>query len=140
MEAFEDIDNHTIERFYNNYLKSNGDPQQRIVVLGVWSVDIKEQIKYLTDEADNAEMHRIVIRGTTHERQRPERSTRFVQGSVQDSLIKRKITDPIEENWIGNKWKKDHNNSKRPSLNQISAGLIAEAMFQLKLAMGDIKE
>ena len=27
-----------------------------------------------------------------------------------------------------------------PSLNQISAGLIAEAMFQLKLAMGNMKE
>ena len=35
---------------------------------------------------------------------------------------------------------KEHNNGEYPSLNQISEGLIAEAMFQLKLAMGDMKE
>ena len=35
---------------------------------------------------------------------------------------------------------KKFNNGKLPSLNQISAGLIAEAMHQLKLAMGDVVE
>ena len=63
MEAFSDIENMTIERFYNNYIKSNGDAQHRIVVLGLWSVDIKERLKFLTDEPDNAEMHRFFIRG-----------------------------------------------------------------------------
>ena len=35
---------------------------------------------------------------------------------------------------------KEFNNSKMASLNQISTGLIAEAMYQLKLAMGKIKD
>ena len=56
MKAFEDIENQTIERFYNNYVMSNFDPKYRIVVLGLWSVDIKERIKYLTDEPENKEM------------------------------------------------------------------------------------
>ena len=63
MEAFSDIENMTVERFYNNYIKSKGDAQHRIVELGLWSIDIKERLKFLTDEPDNAEMHRIVIRG-----------------------------------------------------------------------------
>ncbi len=55
MEAFDDIENLTIERFYNNYLKTNGHQKYRIVELGKWSVDIKERLKFLTDEPDNAE-------------------------------------------------------------------------------------
>ena len=139
MEAFDDIDNMTIERFYNNYLTSNGDKQYRLVVLGVWSVDIKERLKIFTDDPDNTSMHRIVVRGSTHQRQRPQNS-RFVQGSVRDSLIKRKISDKIERNWIGEKWKKEHNNNKLPSLNQIEVGLVMEAMVQIQLAMGKISE
>ena len=35
---------------------------------------------------------------------------------------------------------KDHNNGKLPSLNQIEAGLIAEAHVQIELAMGKIND
>ena len=48
--------------------------------------------------------------------------------------------DKVEPNWIGKTWMKEYNNGLMPSLNQISEGLIAEAMFQLESAMGDIKE
>ena len=49
-------------------------------------------------------------------------------------------TDWSEKNWIGSTWKKEFNNRKMPSLNQISDGLVAEAVVQVKLAMGDIKD
>ena len=45
-----------------------------------------------------------------------------------------------EDKWLGKTWMKEFNNSKMASLNQISVGLIAEAMYQLKLAMGKIKD
>lgn len=106
MEPFEDIDNMTIERFYNNYLKSNGIPQYQIVVLGIWTVDIKERLRILTDEPENVNMHRFVIRGNSHLRARPKNNSRFVQGSIKDSITKRKITGDYEINWIGNNWKK----------------------------------
>ena len=48
--------------------------------------------------------------------------------------------DKVEPNWIGKTWMKEFNNDLMPSLNQISAGLISEAIYQLTLAMGDIKE
>ena len=63
MEAFDDIDNMTIERFYDNYINSNGSPQHRIVVLGPWSVDIKIKLKFLTNEPGNMTMYGTVIRG-----------------------------------------------------------------------------
>ena len=89
-------------------------------------------------------MYRIVIRGTTHQRQRPETSQRFGGESLIVPLSKRDMTadnsDFQEENWLGKTWMKEFNNSKMASLNQISAGLIAEAMYQLKLAMGKIKD
>ena len=129
---------------------SNGDPKYRIVVLGFWTVDLKEQLKMLTDEPENSEMHRIVIRGTSHKRQRPERSMRFIAGKGQDSLTLRKITENkgkgnygitiVEFNWLGTTWMVEFNKGLLPSLNQISHGLIAEAMHQLTLAMGDVKE
>jgi len=50
MESFEDIENMTIERYYNNYIKSNGEQLYRFVVLGVWTIDIKERLKMLSDD------------------------------------------------------------------------------------------
>ena len=81
MQAFEDIQNITIEIFYNDFVKSDGKDEFRIVVLGVWTIDIKERLKYLTDNPDNTETHHFIIRGNTHIRQRPKRSTRIVPGS-----------------------------------------------------------
>ena len=63
MEAFDDIENLTIERFYNNYINSNGDQKYRIVELGTWSVDIKLRLMVLTHEPGKFELYRIVIRG-----------------------------------------------------------------------------
>lgn len=120
-------------------MNSKGDPNYNIVILGVWTVNIKDRLKYLTDDPNDSLAHYLVLRGITHLRPRPE-NKRFVQGSVQESLLKRKITDEWEYNWIGNTWMKLHNNGKYPSLNQISAGLQEEAMVQLELAMGKVKD
>ena len=49
----------------------------KIVVLGVWTVDVKLRLKFLTDEPENLRMYRVVMRGTSHQRRRPENSTRF---------------------------------------------------------------
>ena len=50
MEALANIESQTIERFYKEYVKSNGNSKFRIVVLGVWTVDLKKNIKMLTDD------------------------------------------------------------------------------------------
>ena len=71
MEAFPDIENMTINRFHKSYMESKGHPDFRFVNLGLWTVDIKERIKFLTDDPENKEMHRIVIQGQSHVRQRP---------------------------------------------------------------------
>ena len=103
LQPLEDIDNQTVERFYNNYKNSNGDPQYNLVILGVFTIDIKARLKFLTDDPGNTQMHRLVLRGQSHHRQRPKNS-RFTQGSVQESLIKRKITDGWDPNWLGKTW------------------------------------
>ena len=56
-----------------------------------------------------------------------------------DSLTKREIGDD-DLNWLGWTWKREYNNRKNPSLSQIEQGLIAEAMFQIELAMGKFSE
>ena len=95
MEPFEDIDCMTLERFHKNYKNSKGDPKFNIVVLGEWSVDIKNRLKYFTDDPNNTEMHRLVLRGYSHHRERPDRlqNSRFTVGSEFDSLTKRPVTD-----------------------------------------------
>lgn len=71
MRAFDNIDSQTLERFHNDYVKSNGKKKFRYVVLGVWTVDIKKRLKMLTDDPDKTSLHRIVLRGTSHKRNRP---------------------------------------------------------------------
>ena len=83
-------------------------------------------------------MQRLVLRGETHHRQRPQ-NARFVVGSDMDSLTKREIGDGYPC-WLGDTWSIKYNNGKFPSLSQIEQGLIAEAMFQIELAMGKISE
>ena len=58
IEAFENIETQTIERFNTNYIKFNGDPQYRLVNLGVWTVDIKLRLSMLTEEPENLCIHR----------------------------------------------------------------------------------
>ena len=105
----------------------------------------------LTEDMENTEMHRIVIRGIVHERRRPK-SSRFGGGSITNSFNKKRylgaslITEwysyligDFEFNWIGSTWKKRKNKGKMPSLKQVEDGLIAEAMVQLVKQMGDTK-
>jgi len=89
MEAFGNIESQTVERFFKDYLKSNGNPKFRFVVLGVWTVDLLKRHIMLTDDKTNTKMHRMVVRGTTHRRPRPKNSKRL--GSVIKPLQKRKI-------------------------------------------------
>ena len=99
MEAFEDIEGQTLERFYNKYIKSNGDKKYQFVNLGVWTVNIKICIKKLTDEPENSNMYRIVVRGTVYARRRP--GIRFGGGSLIAPLKIRDITAPNNKD---NKW------------------------------------
>ena len=48
MEALENIESQTVEKFYRKYLESNGNSKFGIVVLGVWTVDLKKHVKMLT--------------------------------------------------------------------------------------------
>lgn len=50
-------------------------------------------------------------------------------------LFKKSI---YEFNWIGMTWMKKFNKGLLPTLNQISKGLVGEAMVQLTIAMGDM--
>ena len=137
--AFEDIDCMTIERYFKMYIESKGDAQYRVVILGAWSVDLKLMLKFLTDDKDNEKYITIVIRGASHQRQRPETQelSRFKQGSLAFSLEKRNITDPGESNFIGEKWKElfgDGNKYGRlPSFNEVGDGLTEEAVSDLEL-------
>ena len=140
MQAFDDIDCMTLNRFYNNFLKSRGDPQYNLVLLGVWTVDFKNRYKYLTNEPENSDFHRLVLRGTSHVRPRPDNSERFGSGSLIASFARRSVAgfDPDEMNWLGYTWMKEYNNDELPSMVQIADGLIAEAKLQLVLAMGKL--
>ena len=86
-------------------------------------------------------MHRLVLRGYSHHRERPDRlqNSRFTVGSEFDSLTKRPVTDG-KWNWLGNEWRNKHNNHCYPSVNQIEKGLVAEAIVQIQLAMGKISQ
>ena len=106
MQSFDDIDCMTLNRFYNNYLKSNGDSSYNLVLLGVWTVDLKNRLKFLTNEPENLELHRMVLRGSSHRRPRPDNSERFGSGSIIATLAQRSITGfKLEEyNWLGFTW------------------------------------
>ena len=52
MEPFDYIDSIKLDWYHKNYVKSKGDAQFRIVVLGKWTVDIKFRLKFLTDDPD----------------------------------------------------------------------------------------
>lgn len=140
MIAFPDIESMTIERFFQNFTASGGKKKYRKVVLGLWSIEIKEFVKYSTTNPENNELKHKIVRGQTHQRKRPENS-RFTVGSENDSLSKRSITN-WDGNWLGNTWAREYNNDvfRRPTLNQIEKGLISEAIIQVKLVMADVKQ
>ena len=107
MQAFDDIDCMTLNRFHNNYLKSKGDPEYNLVLLGVWTVDFKNRYKFLTNEPENLNFHRVVLRGISHRRPRPNNSERFGSGSIIATLAQRNaFGDSIGYNWLGSTWRK----------------------------------
>ena len=138
----------TIERFYQNYVKSNGiDQAHRYAILGLWTVDLKKQIMFLSEEPDKVEQHRLVLRSNSHKRVRVD-TLRF--SSPVDTGFKefRNLVfagDPKKDktneqaNWVGRTWFKKINNEIYPSLMQIEEGLLAEAMEQLSLEMMNVK-
>ena len=146
LQAIPDIESMTIERFYNNFINSNGMAKHRFVVLGIWTVDIKKGFKFLTLEPQNAEMQRKVVRGQSHVRNRPSK-IRFVVGSEIDSLIKRSATE-YDPKWLGKTWAKEYNGwdgkwktkGEFPSINQVIDGLIGHALEDFELSMGKIDE
>ena len=52
-----------LEGFYNKFVKSKGDDQYRIVVLGFWTVDMKNRFKFITEDPDDTNNQHMVIRG-----------------------------------------------------------------------------
>ena len=70
MESFDDIESMTIERKYNGYVDSKGDFLFRFVVLGIYSVDLKFRLKFLSSDPENTKKHHVVIRGHSHHRRR----------------------------------------------------------------------
>ena len=87
MEAFDNVESQTTERYYNNYITTNGLLKYRYAVLGKWTVDVKLRIMFLTDEPGNFLMMRIVVRGTNHIR--PRRSGERHSGSLKVSFTLR---------------------------------------------------
>ena len=77
-------------------------------MLGLWTFDIKNRYKYLTNEPENSDFHRLVLRGTSHMRPRPDNSQRFGSGSLIATLAQRSVAgyDKDELNWLGETWKK----------------------------------
>ena len=70
MESFDDIESMTIERIYKSYVDSKGDILFQIVVLGKYSVDLKDRIKFSSSDPDNPKKQHLVIRGHSHQRRR----------------------------------------------------------------------
>lgn len=104
-EAFENIESMTIERFYNNYLNTNGNEEYRMVNIGVFTVDLKLMKMHLTADPDNTKQHIRVFRGNNHLRPRPNGS-RF-----SSQIIAPKLRDASNvqgqhggENWLGSQW------------------------------------
>jgi len=137
----------TIERKHREYLGSAGDPKFRMVVLGLWTVDLKKMLLVMTDDPDNSDHHRIVLRTKTHRRPRLDNSrfsspiTAFLQlRSLTEGVGVQETLDNYFANWLGLEWFLKHNNGKLPSLFQIETGLIKEAMVQLTEAMMNVAD
>jgi len=152
MEPFENIESMTIESFHREYLGSAGDPKFRMVVLGLWTVDLKKMLLFMTDDPNNSDHHRIVLRTKTHRRPRRDNSpencrfsspiTAFLQlrSLTEGAGVFKETIDNYFANWLGLKWWIEYNNKILPSLSQIVTGVIEEAMVQLTAAMMNVKD
>ena len=74
---------------------------------------------------DEIKLHRKVLRGRSHKRQRPN-NLRF-KDKITQNLKKRNMKYEYGQfNWIGETWKNGLNKGIAPSFSQIANGLIAE--------------
>ena len=146
LQPFGNIESQTIEWVRQDFIKSNGTTI-RAAVLGLWTVDVKKLIMYLSEFPEKIEQHRIVVRGNSHKRLRLN-SQRFSSPVItgfkewRDPVYKGKGEGKffnLQANWLGKTWSDKFNNKYLPSLEQIETGLIAEAMEQLSLSMLDVK-
>ena len=89
-ESFDDIESMALERKYKEYLNSKGDFHFQIVILGIYSVDLKSRLKFLSSDPDDPKKMHLVMRGHSHHRRRvglPIKS-RFTVGSDSDPMVK----------------------------------------------------
>ena len=95
-EALNNIESQTIERYHKKYMNSNGDPKFRYVNIGLWTADLKKKILMPTADLSNENLYRILFRGNTHKRPRPNDEKRFCSSGAgannSDPLIRRNIS------------------------------------------------
>ena len=121
-----------MELYYNCYLASNGNLKYRYITTGIWTYDLKEQLKILSDEPENVDHHRIIIRSNdTSKIPIQNRKKEGYYPYVCDSSIK---VDSIAKydriNLLGSYFR-DYNNGKFPSMNILLNGLLTEQDLQL---------
>lgn len=87
------------------------------MLLGEWTIDVKKMLMVLTDEPDNDDHHRIVLRANTHKRQRGD-NTRFSCSIIADSLKPRDLKSggKYPDNWLGWTWYHELNNELFPTM------------------------
>ena len=105
----------TIERFYQNYIKSKGNPKYRDVVLGEWTVNLQKMLLVKSEYPDDTEHHRIVIRGNTHKRRRVDNSK--YSSAITVNLPDRELWEEHDHDkgqyairWLACEWYYNHNN------------------------------
>ncbi len=77
MVAFDDFDSMLIERYYQKYLKSNGDKAYRYAKIGKYTVDLKKMVMRLTNDKEGSGEEFKVVRGKSHYRPRASDSKKF---------------------------------------------------------------
>ena len=108
------------------------------MVLGKYSVDLKNRLKFSSEDPDNLEKQHLVIRGHSDHRRRAglPKQSRFTVGSETDPLVK--ISTSY---WtLGDTWHEHHNDYCNPSFNQIVEGLLEEVMRQIELDMANMNQ
>ena len=86
--------------FEDMYINSGFDQNHRNLIIGIWTIDLKDFIAKLTDDLDNTEMYRKVIRGDDQtQRRRNDQGARLGK----EGLQKRSITD-VGDDWLGTRY------------------------------------
>ena len=77
MKALDNIEGMTTEGFFQEYLKSNGDPQYRFVNLGLKTVDLLKLVIFLTNDPSNLEEVYPIVRGKSYKRPRGDGEQKY---------------------------------------------------------------